>query len=219
MRSLPVPLSPVISTVVRVGAMRSTRSSMPRIAALLPTRFSSSSAETRAFNRRFSLTSSCFSSAFSTKRGQLGRIERLGHEIVGARTHRLDGVGQSGVRRDQDHLGGRAALLGGSEHIETRTVGHGEIREHHRERLGALGDGFRRGAKSRGAGDHESLPFEQDLQHLPETRLVVDHQDLARRWDQGLHRLSYLAFGPAAGVDSPSRLHRRGGQITLRTSS
>ncbi len=106
------------------------------MAPLLPSTSVSTSSDTRARKRRFSSASSCFSSALRTSMASSGRVERLGHEIIGAAAHGADGVLDRGVRRDQDHFGGGVARFGGGQHFHARAVRHREVGEHDRKGCG-----------------------------------------------------------------------------------
>jgi hypothetical protein len=80
------------------------------------------------------------------------------------------------MRGEQDDFRGGTALLGHRHDVEARAVGHREVGENDRKRLGMLVDGLGRAAKARCRHDRVTLAAEQDFQHLPQTRLVLDDE-------------------------------------------
>ena len=103
--SLPVPVSPWISTLALVGAIRLSRSITSRICGLSPMtpskpNFSSS----RRFSSTFARRSRALSAAFSAIARSWLDVQRLEQVVERPLLHRLDGRGDRAVAGHEDHL-------------------------------------------------------------------------------------------------------------------
>ncbi len=114
---------------------------------------------------------------------ELGSRERLGHEVVCAVLHGLDGGIHIAVSGHHDDLGVRRAPLHEREQIHPVAVGHQQIGEHQGVRLRRIGDGFPCCREPRCEDDVEPLALEEDGEHVAQPRLVVDDENpgLGRR--------------------------------------
>ena len=101
--SLPVPLSPRISTVAESLAILWTRSMISRVARLGPTMNSRSfCSATSALRRMTCRLKSCRSLALRDERPHAFGVEVLGDVVIGPVPHRLDGGVELLERRDDD---------------------------------------------------------------------------------------------------------------------
>ena len=135
--SLPVPLSPVISTVPSVGATRlisaKTRS-MARLSPMIPSK------------PRWTSSSRRRSGVFADQRRALpdlaqDHLQLLGREglaevVGGALLHGLDGRFHGGMAGDDDHLGGDAGRLDLAEDLQAVDARHHQVQEDHVEVAG-----------------------------------------------------------------------------------
>ena len=135
--SLPVPVSPVISTVARLGATCCTVSNTWRIAGDSPMMFSSPNLCSICSRR---LTFSDFDAAAVERplddQFQLVEVHRLGHVVIRARLHRLHGVFDRAVGRHHDAHGRIGQGHGAAQQTHAIDPGHAQIREHHVHRRG-----------------------------------------------------------------------------------
>ena len=119
--SLPVPVSPWISTLASVGAMRFSRSMTSCICGLLPItpskpNFSSS----RRFSSAFCRRSRRLAEALSVTARKLAQVERLEQVVERPLLHGRDGRGDRAVAGDQDHLGVGQLFLGCGQDLPGR---------------------------------------------------------------------------------------------------
>ena len=106
---------------------------------------------------------------------QVGALDRLGHEIVGALLHRLDRVFDRPVGGHQHRLGLGRHALARAKQVHARHPRHHQVGQQHRHRLAP--DDLQRLA-SRPRGQHpQRLPFQDLLQRIDDRRLVIDDQD------------------------------------------
>ena len=110
-------------------------------------------------------------------RGQdLLQLERLLDEVVRAELHRVDGVGDRSLRRDDEELriGGVGAHL--AQQIEPAAIAEHEVEDH---RVGTHGLEFAQPLRARaGQRDLVALTRQRAAQRLPDQRFVVDNEDL-----------------------------------------
>ena len=131
--SLPVPLSPSMSTVVSVEAARCSDANTLRSDESSPTscgaprRTASSS-----FIRRFSVTSRRCSSARDDEQQQMIGIDRLREKIERALLHRGHRVLDAAVRGHHDDGNVGVDLLGRPQHAEAVAFGQAQIGQHQR---------------------------------------------------------------------------------------
>ena len=205
--SLPVPLSPVTRTVVRVGATFSTSwrtSSMageaPRIASP-PVRCS----PIRWRRTRFSASERPVLERLLHHQLELLHLERLQHVVVRAGLHGLDGGLGGGERGHDDHLRGGRGALHRLEDVEARAAAEAQIGDHEiegrarqeRQRSGRVGL------------DRHLVPGlgEQDLEQLAHRLLIIDDQDRGHCRDPippraGRRREADVKRVPCPGVES-----------------
>ena len=127
---MPVPLSPVISTVVSSRATFWTRLTTARMAVLVPMTNSSSWACTCAVSDSTRLRRSCRSLALRTSALQRVVVELLGDVVVGAQLHRLDGRLDVGDGRDHDDLDLVALLADLPQHLEPADARQPHVEQH-----------------------------------------------------------------------------------------
>ncbi len=126
--SLPVPVSPWISTLASVGAIRGSLSITSFIAGLEPMTPSKPNCSS---SRRFSSTlvrRSRSAGAGLLRHGpQLVDVQRLEQVVEGALLHGRDGRGNRAVAGDQDHLGVGQDLLGAGQDAQAVDVVHHQV--------------------------------------------------------------------------------------------
>ena len=202
--SLPVPDSPVTSTVASVAATLATCSRTRCMAGDPPSRppgpasrrRSSSSAAARALAKR-----ACRRSAgdlgrlLHPRRQELGR-EGLLHEVDGPGPHRLHRRGDAAVGGHHQHRGLRVELAEPAHHLEAVHRHHAEVGHHHvglaplvgRQRLGAAADAAHLVAEPRQGEDHA----------VAHGVAVVGHQDPGHHGESSPSE-SRRARAPAGG--------------------
>ena len=179
--SLPVPLSPWISTVARLGAARAIRSYTARIFALPPMISSKRCAPDRSRLRssRFSRTSRRRSMALRRTTSTSSFLNGFGEVVERALLGRRDGALDGAERRDHHHrqLVVEAADL--FEHLEAVLVRQHQVEQDRvdlpvAERVDALAAGG-------GRGHRVALDDEQRFERFADDLFVVDDEDGGRR--------------------------------------
>ena len=178
--SLPVPVSPWISTLALVGAMRLSRSITSRICGLSPItpskpNFSSS----RRFSSRLVRFSRELSTALLDARPKLGDVQRLDQIVEGPVPHGLDGRGHRAVAGHEDHLGVGLVGLRPGENAQAVDVVHHQIGDHHVE--GRFLDQPRPFAAGGGHAAATADPLETFRHGLGVRLVVVDDQHFGGR--------------------------------------
>ena len=128
--SLPVPLSPVISTVVSSRATFWTRLTTARIAALVPMTNSSSWASHLRGERFHAVAEVLPLAGVADERPERVVVELLGDVVVRAQLHRLDGRLDVGDGRDYDDLDLVALLPDVPQHLEPADARQPHVEQH-----------------------------------------------------------------------------------------
>ena len=180
--SLPVPLSPVISTRVSVPA---TMCAWPSFSSMMALRVISPARQSSAPSTKpeiFSAFCTCASnSCFST-----GLVRNPNAPICVACT----ASGNRAVRGQQDHLQSRPADLQFLQQADAVELVHAQIRDH-QIRTKTAGRGQRLHAIFHGL-DFVVLGTQADGQQSQQTRVVVDHQNACLALDGCDSLLAYL---------------------------
>ena len=131
---------------------------------------------------------------------QVGALERLGHEVVGALLHRLDRVLDRAVGGHQHHLGLGRDALARAQQVHARHPRHHQVGQQHRDRL-APDDVQRLAARAR--GQHAQRFALQDLlQRIDDRGLVVHDQDRRGALRRRRHVHTFLDFNSGARAGS-----------------
>ena len=181
--SLPVPLSPVTSTVLRVGATWRTTSRIFANAGLRPMTSAGWLSDLSRFLRvRFSSRSAWTSSVRADELDEVLHAHGLGEVVGGALLERLDGGLHRALAGDDDHREERVELLEGLQedqpvHAGHHQVGQDEVRLFRARQLQALGP-------RAGAEDGVALVLEPLAHRRGGVPVVVGDEDrlLHRRW-------------------------------------
>ena len=182
--SLPVPLSPVTSTVVSVSATRATSSHVAVIAGLLP-RISSKRivSPTACLRRLTSFPEGAVSQRPLDREREIVDVERLRHEIVCARAYGRDGgvgVRIGGGDDDGDVFAATDDLRAKLDPAQAR---HADVGQHHLELvLVEVGETVGRGRRPRYS---QIVAGQLELQQLAHAGVIVDDEDAARHEETG----------------------------------
>ena len=174
--SLPVPDSPVSSTVESTAATRCSAACRPLMTRLPPTRPSAGGVRCISSRRstRFSRRSARALQAVAHGAQHLRDAEGLEQHVAGAGAQRLDRGFQVGKGRDQHHLGGFAA---GTQVLQQRDAVLARQRDvqHHQVHMVLAQQAF--GFLGRAGGEHPRHAWRQRLfEEVPHAGLVVDDE-------------------------------------------
>jgi hypothetical protein len=126
-------------------------------------------------------------------RAQLARVERLGDVVVGAdfeARHAVDHVARAGDHDDAELV----ALAQVARERQAVLARQADVEQHHRRRR-ALELRAHRGA-ARGERDLVAVLAEILRQHLPDRRVVVDHQNARRCHRRQVYKPETNCFPP-----------------------
>ena len=182
MKSLPEPLSPVISTDAEDGAMRSTRSVTRRMTGeRLMTRLSCPKSASLRRSRVTSLRISLRSAMCATSEAQAVEIHRLGEEVEGALADRLHRILDRAVTGQHDEAEPRIRHTHLPEQVESTGSGRHEEIAHHRFRPPRL-DQRQRLGRARSAARLVS-PFQKVIaQAFRGGEMIIDDEDAHARY-------------------------------------
>ena len=175
--SLPVPLSPLMRIVVRLGAAWMIRSNTCRMRELLPMM-----SPNRLAVRLQVLPERAVLGHQAPLRQRVAQddqhlvvLERLRDVVVGAAFHRRDRVLDRRERRDHQHRQVVVDLLDLVERGDAVHAGHHDVHDRRVERHRS--DQVEPLRRRRREADLVALPRQQRLEDLAHDLLVVDHQD------------------------------------------
>ena len=172
--SLPVPLSPRMSTVADSFAILCTRSTMSRAILLEPTTNSRSVCSATCAERQHLPIQVLPLAGVPHERSQLVVVEILGDVVIGAVLHGLHGGLNFTNRRDHDDLDQAEVLLDDPQHFEAADAGQADV-EHHQIDVLAVEDRQRRLAARH--AEHPVITLQDCGQRVPHPFIVVDDED------------------------------------------
>ena len=128
-------------------------------------------------------------------------VEVLRGVVVRAELHRLDGGFDVGDRRNHDHFDEAVVLSDDAEHVEAVDAGKAHVEEHQIDVL-AIQDGERGFARRR--AQHAIVPPEDGVQRVTHPLVIVDDEDRFRLGIHGENSRYCIAFPASARLITAS---------------